>query len=202
MAQSDIDNTRLQRDAVASRIEENLKMLHEAEQQHRITISRRQAYEKDFSMERDPLLEPLRGAVLAQERRMEEIDLQRRALTLRSPVAGRISQVLARTGQYVLAGEPVVFVEEETASEIVVYAPEVAAKLVAEGALIRAMRRGSPGVVSESMVTRVGAAIEMTPQRLWRDPAVPEYGLPFVIAAAPQLRLTPGELVTVATARN
>ena len=198
LAQSDVDNLRLLRDTVARRIEENTKLLKEAEQQYGVAIGRRESYEGRFSLETDPLLEPLRAAVHAQERRIEELDLQRRSLALHSPVTGRVSQVLARVGQYVLPGEALLFVEEDSPSEVVVYAPESAASRIAQGSRVRASRRGAPAVVAESLVTRTSATIQATPQRLWRDPQLPEYGLAFVISAAPQLGLKPGELVTVA----
>lgn len=198
LSQSQIDDLRLQRDRVGRRIEENRKLLEETQREYRAAASRREAYERQFpAPDRDPLLEPLRAGVRAQERRVEEIEIQRRGLALRSPVVGRVSQVLARSGQYVLPGEPVVFVQEETATEIVAYASDTSAAKVAERSRVTAMRRVGPSVVAESVVMRVGAAIEMMPQRLWRDPATPDYGLPFVIAGVPELRLRPGEVVTV-----
>lgn len=203
LPQSQVDDLRLQRDRVARRIEENRRLLEETEREHLAAASRREAYEARFSFpDRDPLLEPLRAGVRAQQARLEEIEIQRRALTLRSPVAGRVTQVLARSGQHVLPGEPVVFVQQETATEIVAYAPDPPAATVAERSRVTAMRRGVPSLVAESVVTRVGPAIEMMPQRLWRDPATPEYGLPFVIAGVPQLGLMPGEVVTVRILRR
>jgi multidrug resistance efflux pump len=198
LSQAQVDDLRLQRDAVERRIAETARLLDETEKEHRATGARRVAYERRYAgPARDPLLEPLRAGVRAQERRVEEIEIQRRGLTLRSPVAGRVSQVLARSGQHVLPGEPVVYVQEEAVWEIVAYAVETSAGPIAAHAPVQAMRRGFPSVLAESAVTRVGATIEVLPQRLWRDPATPEYGLPFVIAAVPELRLRPGELVTV-----
>jgi len=55
----------------------------------------------------------------------------------------------------------------------------------------------SPDVVAESLITAVGPTIQTLPQQLWRDPGVPEYGLPFLVAAAPSLELRPGETVVV-----
>ena len=52
-------------------------------------------------------------------------------------------------------------------------------------------------MLAESFVVRMGPAMEMKPQRLWRDPMVPDYGRAVVIAALPGLNLTPGELLHV-----
>jgi multidrug resistance efflux pump len=203
LPEGQIDDLRLQRDFVARRIEENRRLLEETEREYRAATSRREAYERRYpAPARDPLLEPSRAGIRAQELRVEEIEIQRRGLTLRSPVAGRVSQVLARSGQYVLPGETVVFVQEETATEIIAYAPGASAVAIAERAPVTAVRREAPSAVAESLVTRIGAGIEMMPQRLWRDASIPEYGLPFVIAGVPHLRLKPGELVTIRVVRR
>jgi multidrug resistance efflux pump len=160
---------------------------------------RRLAYEQQFPdvQDKDPVLRPLQDAVRAQEGRIREIEIQRRGLALRSPVAGRVTQVLARHGQAVLPGEPLAFVMEHVASEIVAYAPEDLGGRVAERARVAAIRRQPRPASAESIVARVGPAIEVMPQRLWRDPAIPEYGRPFLVSAVPALGLTAGEIVTV-----
>lgn len=199
VAPSEYDDLRLTRDRIARRIEENRNLLLRVESEHHAARSRREAYEKQFPdvQDKDPVLRPLRDAVRAQERRLDEIEIQRRGLVLRSPVAGRVTQVLARSGQAILPGEPLVLVVEHAASEIIAFAPEPFAGRIAERARATATRRQAPFSTAESIVARVGPGIEVLPQRLWRDPVVPEYGRPFVVAAVPGLKLTPGEVVTV-----
>jgi len=53
------------------------------------------------------------------------------------------------------------------------------------------------GRIAESVVTGVSPGIDALPQRLWRDARVPEYGRGVMIAASPELSLTPGALVRV-----
>ena len=43
----------------------------------------------------------------------------------------------------------------------------------------------------------MGNGFEMMPERLWRQPATPQYGRAVVIAAVPGLELLPGELINV-----
>ena len=54
-----------------------------------------------------------------------------------------------------------------------------------------------PGEVAESFVTRVGSSVEVLPERLWVDPAMPGYGRAVVIAALPKMGLRPGELLHI-----
>ena len=196
---NEFDDIRLGRDLVARRIDENRILLQQTEEEHRVARARRDAFVDRFPdlPDLDPVLLPLGNAVRAQEQRIEEIQVQRRALTLRSPVVGRVSQVLARRGQSLQPGEPLLFVLEERAAEILAYAPEGVAGRIAERSQVAAARRGDPTLVAESIITRVGPSIEQMPQRTWRDPAVPEYGLPFVVAGVPALKLTPGEIVEI-----
>ncbi len=199
LSMDEFDDIRLGRDRMARRIEENRTLLEQTENQFLTSRSRRQAYETQFPdlPDKDPVLQPLREAIHAQERRMEEIEIQRRALTLHSPITGRVSRILARGGQSVMPGEPLLFVVGEVASEIIAYAPEAAAGQIIERTNVAAARPENPTLVAESIITRVSPSIEQIPQRMWRDPGTPEYGLPFVIAGVPVLNLKPGEMVEI-----
>jgi multidrug resistance efflux pump len=196
---NEFDDIRLSRDLVARRIDENRILMHETEEEHHVARVRRDAFVARFPglPDQDPVLLPLGNAVRAQEQRIEEIQIQRRALTLRSPVVGQVSQVLARRGQSLQPGEPLLFVLGQRVSEILAYAPESAARQITVRSQVAAARRGDPSLVAESIITRVGPSIEQMPQRMWRDPGIPEYGLPFVVAAVPALKLTPGEIVEI-----
>ncbi len=128
---------------------------------------------------------------------MTEIELQRQALLLRSPVAGQVSALLCRQGQAVRPGEPILTVTEQTPREIVAYLKEADGETARKSARVLVASRTEAGRVAESLVVRVGPSIQQLPQRLWRNPRIPDYGRPVVIAGVPALDLTPGELVEV-----
>lgn len=198
LAQSEFDDLRLERDRVARTIEESRTLLYELEREYETVIARRQSFDHQFPPpEVDRLLAPFDAAVHAEQQRMEELRVERARLTLRSPVSGRVSQVLARPGQAVVPGEPVVLVVERAATEIIAFASGRVSDRIVERTEVIANRRASPNVVAESLITAVGPAIQTLPQQLWRDPAVPEFGLPFLVAAVPSLELKPGEMVVV-----
>ena len=199
VSRNDYDDLRLSRDRIARRIEENGTLLAQMNQEHEAARTRRRAYESQFPdlADKDPVLQPLKDAVRIQEMRIGEIETRRRGLVVRSPIDGQVSQVLARRGQSVRPGEPLLAVTERLASEIVAYASGASISAVVERARIAAARQDMPSRVAESVIIRVGPAIEQLPQRLWRDPSTPEYGRPFVVAGIPALNLTPGELVSL-----
>ena len=199
MAKNVYDTTRLSRDAMRKGLEDGRALLAQTEQEYVAARSRREEY--DAGLPRDTALEsmlqPLREAIEVESHRLQEIELQRRALFLRSPVDGQVSQVLCRQGQSVVAGQPVVVVSEGTVREIVAYLAEDDGHDIGPSTRAIVSTRGTNGTVAETVVLRVGPTIQELPPRLWRNPRIPDYGRAVVVAAAPGMQLTPGELVNV-----
>jgi len=199
LARTVYDTARLQRDEVRQALDDGRALLEQTEQEYHAARERREEYEA--GLPRDSMLEsmlkPLREAIEVESRRLEEIELQRRALLLRSPVDGQVSQVLCRRGQAVVPGQPVVVVSEDSVREIVAFLAEDDGREIAPSTRVVVSTRGAAGTVAESVVLRVGPTIQEMPQRLWRNPRVPDYGRAVVVAAAPGMQLTPGEVVNV-----
>lgn len=199
IAEADLDDARLQHDAMAKRVEENeILLARTKEELHRLS-QRRASFESRFSAadEADPLLRPLQDAIRVQTQRIRELEGERKALVLRTPVTGCVRQVLARTGQAVVPGEPVVVVAETVASEVLAYLPETGDSDPRPQDRVLVSHLGRPNTVVEAMIDRIGPSVEQLPQRLWRDPAVPEYGLPVVVSGIAALGMIPGERVTI-----
>jgi multidrug resistance efflux pump len=199
IGQLDFDTTRLQRDMLHKRIEESLALKAQTEREFEVARARRERFqgENPRDPEDEERLGPLREAISVASYRMTEIELQRQALLLRSPVAGQVSALLCRQGQAVRPGEPILTVTEQTPREIVAYLNEADGETARKSARVLVASRTEAGRVAESLVVRVGPSIQQLPQRLWRNPRIPDYGRPVVIAGVPALDLTPGELVEV-----
>ena len=174
-------------------------LLSQGEEEYQIAKSRREQYEKELPAAAEGLstLRPVMEAIAVENRRMNEIELQRQALILRSPVAGQVNQLLCRRGQAVVPGEPIMTIVEHAPREILAYLHEADADAARASTRVLESSRTSPEKVVESLIVRVGPAIETLPPRLWRDPRTPDYGRAVVIAGVPALDLTPGELVNV-----
>jgi multidrug resistance efflux pump len=193
------DKARLQRDEVRQGLEEGRILLEQTEEEYFAARTRREEYEtglpnKDWL---DPILRPLREAIEVESRRLDEIDVRRQALVLRSPVTGHVSEILSRRGQSVRPGDPVIVVAEGSVREIVAYLAEDDGREIKTSTPVMVSTRGEGGTISESVVIRVGPTIQELPPRLWRNPRRPDYGRAVVIAAVPGMQLTPGELVNV-----
>lgn len=199
IGQAQYDNTRLLRDEVERRNEENKILLAQTEQEALAAQARRREFEQGLPTlaGEEPLLRPLREAITVESQRLEEIRARREALVLRSPVAGQVSQVLCRQGQTVVPGEPILTIAERGVKEIITFLAEADDRVVQRQTGVRVASLKRPGRVAESYVVRLGPGLEMLPERLWRDPGIPAYGRAVVIAANPALNLTPGELLHV-----
>jgi len=199
ISQRKFDNKRLLHDRVSRRAEENDILLAETEGEYETARERRRSYESSLPEhpERTSVLAPLIEAVEVESRRLDEIELQRASLILRSPVVGQVSQILCRKGQSVVPGEPIVMISERSVREIVAYLSDSDSLLIEPDMHVRVASQANPGRVVESVVLRIGPTIEPLPQRLWRSANVPDYGRAVVIGSAPGMRLTPGEIVDV-----
>lgn len=203
LGEADRDAAQLAHRRVVVQLARNRDLLERMEGQEQAARHRREDFERSHPSPAgvSPVLQPLVEAVKVQSARLEELRVQMRSLTLRSPIAGEVSQVLCRPGQSVTPGEAVVLISEKIPTEILAYLPEAAAGRVREKTQVLIARRSDPSRQAESYVTRVGATIQATPSQLWRDPQRPEYGLPVSIAVTSALSLTPGEVVFVRTIR-
>jgi multidrug resistance efflux pump len=197
ISEAEFDNTRLLYEQVKRRNAENEKLLAETEDAVRRTQARRLGYEKPGA--EPAAFRPLREGINVEIQRLKEVETLRAALVLKSPIAGRVSRILAARGQSVVAGEPILLIEDEAVREIVAYVRERDMRRVVPNSKVQvATMRG--GTVADSVVTAVGPGLEALPARLWRNPQVAEYGLGVTIAASPLMALTPGELVSVSFA--
>jgi len=199
VSHSEYDISRLAHEQVRRRLEDNVLLLAQTEQEYEQARARREAFERELpQLPRDePLIAPLREAIAVETARLEEIELLRQSMVLRSPVVGRVSQILCRRGQAVEPGEPILLITEQSVREIVAYLGEEDGAQIREDSPVLVSNRNGGGTVAESVVLRVSPGVQVLPQRLWSDPRVPSYGRAVVIAAYPGMNLTPGQLVEV-----
>jgi multidrug resistance efflux pump len=193
------DNAQWLLRTVERRIEENQKLLAQTQQALEEAESRRTAFEarRPDPPEQTTLIQPFELAIEEQERRVDVLTLERRGLTLRSPISGQVTGVLHTDGNVVRAGEPILVVTGEQVDRVVAYIrpdqsqsvePEMTVQLRSAGQRFRTMTAG---------VSEVGASIERLPERLWRTAGRPEFGRPFTVNLRPGMSLLPGEPIRI-----
>lgn len=199
LSQADLDDARLAHERVLRRIQTSERLLASQRQELATARTRREGFaelpppEAELGVE----LEVLRRAITVQQLEIEELALGGMDLVLRAPIAGRISAVLAHPGQSLATGQPVVQITSPEASIVLLYLPEAESDRVGSGRRVLVARRDRPNVTSESLVTRVYPGVAQLPTRLWRDPAVPEYGRAALLSPPHALALVPGEVLSI-----
>ncbi|MCK5225621.1 MAG: hypothetical protein KAQ89_02785 [Planctomycetes bacterium] len=207
---------------LAKKIEANERLLEQSKQDLKQSQQRRD----DFALRQmqHPLvnsaLEVIRKEIAVQERLMDELWVQIEALELRQavelkapfdgivvPLYGRAGDVvlrrsgesiLRRPGEVVLAGEPILAIAEATPREIIAYISGEQVDIVQEGTAVELVKKRTQKItVAKSRIMYVGPTVERKPERLWQNPAIPEWGLPISIKIPSGMELVSGELVGI-----
>ena len=117
--------------------------------------------------------------LVASERRLQQLESRIGQFDLSSRVAGQVVAVYRGPGDVVAAGDPVVRVVPEAASEALAYLPPTSIRHIQPGSLAKVVR--PTGEVVKASVRSVGASPEQLPALLWQNSAAPEWGVPVLM---------------------
>ncbi len=215
IAPYELDKARALYDALAEKISQMELQLTQAEGQ--LKEARRRQDEFMLHTAQNPTidaaLEAIRKETAIQEKLIEELGVQRRALVMTAPIDGVVVQIptrtneaplrrpsegaLHKTGEVVLAGQPILVIAQSKPTEIMAYAMGGQMDGVKVGQQVELIKRTSQPQIAQSKVTYVGPIVEQAPSRLWLNPNVPQWGLPFIVAIPEGMKLTAGETVGI-----
>ena len=193
------DNAKLARDGLSATTEQTQALLAQTEKEwerRRAVASRSSGRCRPVRCSRRSCF-PLQEDIAVEEAALREIEVQRAALVLRSPIAGQVSQVWCTAGQSVKPGDPILTIVESAVRDIVVFVDETSSRRIAPQQRVVISRAVPPAAKAESSVVSVGETVQQLPPRFWRDPRVPSYGRTVVVAPSSSLPLAVGELVDV-----
>ncbi len=215
------ERIKTQHESLARKIQENERLLEQAKVAFQQAQQRRDAFRtQELPMpSEDAALEAIHKQIQVQEKVMNGLLEQlaawksRREVKLTSPIDGIIipihgqrndmvlqrpgEDVVRRPGEVVRAGDPILAVAEAEPNEVVAYVDEQQLGRLKERMpveLIKTQMRAPP---VPSKIRTIGPTIELMPQRLWRNPNVPQWGLPVLVEIPPGLKLVPGEVVGI-----
>ena len=185
----------------AREIEENEKTLAQLGFDLQAAIKRRDSFlhRQPSSARLEQALAPLQAAIDVQDARIAELSLQRSTLVLCSPIDGVVGEVLRGAGEVVLTGDPIVTVIASRPSEVLAYVNAAEASRIRPGVEFELQLLRAPAS-REKYATEaiaVGPAVVQLPQRLWRNPTVPEWGCPVRMTMPANVRLLCDEVVAV-----
>lgn len=188
-----------QYDALAKEIEEKRHLLIQAENDLEQAIRRRDVFalRQPSNPELQTVLEPIQAAINVKEVQIAEILTDRQALELKAPFDGIVSEIQRKSGEAVLAGEPILSIAETKPREILAYADQKLASRLDANMKVKLIKNSMPQQVANSQITHLGPGVQLVPEQLRSDPGVPEWGRPMLIKVPPNMKLMPGEIVGI-----
>ncbi len=197
------DEIRLRHAALEVELRENETAIAAARARLDETARRRKAQiDSAGDVDFDEPLRPLREAVNAQNAAVEALAASGGQLLLKSPIAGQVTQILARAGEAVLAGLPLITVTGDAPEHVLAYVPETTASTIQVGARAEVCSRHNPREIHVARVIQASARIEELPLRLQRSPMFAEWGRPVMIGGIPADAFIPGEVLDVRTSNE
>lgn len=131
------------------------------------------------------------------EKRISTLNAEHTNITLTAPIDGTVTAVLRRTGENVVAGEPLVIITATKPETIVGYMrqPMPFEPEVGQSVEVRTVNRSR--AKAAAVVTRIGSAFEPIVNPALHPLPTPEAGLPVEVSIPDGLRLRPGEIVSL-----
>jgi multidrug resistance efflux pump len=217
----ELEKVKAQHENLSRKIEDESRLLAEAN----ADVAKAEERLKQFAGQTiagpsvDQALEVIRKRIGVQEELMNGLLERlkalksRKAVELKSPIKGRVipipvrendalqqragEHVMRRVGEVVRAGDPILAVALEEPTEIVAYVSEQQLSGLKADMPVELVKIRSPAQIAESQIASISPTMELMPQRLWRNPNVPQWGRPVLINIPPGLSLVPGEVVGI-----
>lgn len=162
----------------------------------------RRAHTQGQGGSRGRQLQPIEEKVREQRETIGMLKTHLRNTLLRASSDAYVTRVLARPGDVLRPGDPVVTLVEARPRQLVAYLEEGRGIMLATGAVIRARRRSVPGQSFEATVGVVAAHVSQLPARMWINPSIPAWGREAYIELPPDAALDPGEMLDITLLRK
>ncbi|HOX04650.1 MAG TPA: hypothetical protein P5555_03355 [Candidatus Paceibacterota bacterium] len=134
-------------------------------------------------------------------RRLQTAGVELDRIPLRSPIDGVVTSILRRSGETIVAGEPIITICATNAERIVSYLRHPLPARLEAGMAVEVRSRTTRPAAFRSIVQRVGAQLEMVSLALMTPGLTVEYGLPIWVELPADSGLRPGEMVYLELAR-
>ena len=139
----------------------------------------------------------LKQAIKNLEARLSDAEQSQRLITLRSPIDGVVTNILHSEGESIAANEPLVTITALQPGNIIGYLRQPLPVEPAIGMEVEVRSHGRSRQKSTSTVVHVGSQFELITNPSLHPTATPEVGLPVEVLLPPDLKLRPGEIVSL-----
>lgn len=138
----------------------------------------------------------LQAAITVKEKELKVLEADLAPLRIAAPAGGIISDVLRRNGEYVAAGEPILFIREQALDYVVGYLRQPISRVPDRGAEVQIYSK-SRGTVFNGVIAQIGFQLEPIHEALLRPGMTVEYALPVRIHVEEGTTILPGEVVDI-----
>ena len=142
-------------------------------------------------------LETWKTEITFIEERFQKIAINQEAIQLRAPFDGMITKVLRNVGENVLAGEPLLLLTATEPKSITGYLRQPFPLEPAIGQKVQVRTHAKKNLIGNATITRVGVHFEPILNPALHPSPTPEVGLPIEVSLPPNIKLRPGELVSL-----
>ncbi len=190
VSDSEYDQVKKTRDALAAEVRERDKLVIEMER----TLGNLKLLAESFETEttNNPIAETLAGFAQAKDRLT---DLEREPLILRAPIGGTVTLIHRRPGETILAGEPIVTITSTEGERIVGYLRQPLSFQPKVGMAVRIRRQSEHREETVARILEVGKDFQAILPQLTRPGAQHEIGLPISVSMPVDFKLFSGEVV-------
>ena len=179
------------RDALRTEVEERTKLVTEMEQKlHDLKVP--------DNWENPQATSPaISAAVAVQDEKLRLTEAQLNPITLKCPMDGMVSKIYHRSGETIVAGDPIITLTASRSQHIIGYLRQPLPFEPKSGDPVKIYTRRPHRQVATTQILQVGVQMELVtaPMRLRGYSAAMERGLPVLLSLPPGLELHPGELV-------
>ncbi|HYV32237.1 MAG TPA: hypothetical protein VEO53_14180 [Candidatus Binatia bacterium] len=179
------------RDALRTEVEERTKLVTEMEQKlHDLKVP--------DNWENPQATSPtISAAVAVQDEKLRLTEAQLSPSPLKCPMDGMVSKIYHRSGETIVAGDPIITLTASRAQHIIGYLRQPLPFEPKPGDPVKIYTRRPHRQVATTQILQVGVQMELVtaPMRLRGYSAAMERGLPVLLSLPPGLEVHPGELV-------
>ena len=141
---------------------------------------------------------PIQVAIAVVDAKIKQLEAVSAPIPLVSPIDGMIMMINRRTGEYLRAGEPVLFISVSQSDQIVGYVRQPMSVQPKVGMAVQVRARTPRRETAVTKIVQVGVQMEPFSTAMIPNAAnqrLVEFGLPITVNLPPTMALIPGELV-------
>jgi multidrug resistance efflux pump len=194
VSQQVLDSARTARDSLQTEVKERTALV--AEQEQKLQTLRLSETDAASGQESSPE-DILRASIKVQEEKLRLTEAELSPITLTVPMDGTVSAIHHRSGEAIIAGEPIVTLTALSSDRIVGYMRQPLVLEPKVGMKVEVRARSLNRTVGQAEILQVGSQLEpISPTLLpLSNPHLHEFGLPVLVALPPSQKLYPGEIV-------